>query len=119
MATVSEEPVLEIPVCAVEEIPLGLGRAFKINDLNIAIFRTRAGEIRALDNTCPHRGGPLADGMLAGNSAVCPFHAFRFCLQTGKCDDPNTSAVKTYSTRIEDGWIILQLAKPWSENAPE
>lgn len=119
METVSEEPVVEIAVCAVEEIPLGLGRAFKINDLSIAIFRTRSGEVRAIDNTCPHRGGPLADGMLAGNSAVCPFHAFRFCLQTGKCDEPNTPAVKTYSTRIEDGWIILQPTKPFSAAMPE
>jgi nitrite reductase (NADH) small subunit len=98
----------EVQICRVEEVPLGLGRAFRIEGLDIAIFRSRSGAVHAVDNRCPHRGGPLADGMLAGNRVVCPFHAFRYDLDTGACDQLDSCAARTFPTRVHDGWVLLQ-----------
>jgi len=98
-----------VRVCTVEDIPLGLGRAFDIHGMRIALFRTRRGGVFAVDNRCPHKGGPLADGMLAGDSVVCPLHAFRFELATGACDQPGTCAVKHYPIEIRGTEVFLLL----------
>lgn len=68
---------------SVEQIPLGEGRQFTLDERKIAIFRMRSGEVRAVQATCPHRGGPLADGMIGRGQVVCPLHAFKFDLTGG------------------------------------
>ena len=108
-----EETNIETPaapwvrICSLDELPVGLGRAFRVADKTIAVFRTRAGKVFAVDNRCPHRNGPLAEGMLAGNTVVCPLHAFRFDLHNGDCDQPNACSVTTYSVIQEDCDIYL------------
>jgi len=89
-------------VCSIDELPVGLGRAFSIAGREIALFRTRRGKVFAVDNRCPHKGGPLAEGMLAGDAVVCPLHAFRFEFATGECDQPGTCPVGTYAV-MQDG----------------
>ena len=76
----------------------------------IAVFRTRPGR-SFLRLTTPVRigGGPLAEGMLAGDAVVCPLHAFRFELATGDCDQPHACAVKTYAVEQIDGEIYISL----------
>ena len=103
-------PATEIALCRVEEIPVGLGHSFHVGDRHIAVFRTRGGAVHAVDGTCPHRGAPLADGILAGDRIVCPFHAMRFELASGKCDRPETCPIDVYPTRVQDGWIHVNLA---------
>jgi nitrite reductase (NADH) small subunit len=71
-----------VRVCGVEDVPLGEGRAVTVAGHRLAIFRTRAGWY-ALDAACPHLGGPLADGILADRSVICPLHERRFDLETG------------------------------------
>jgi len=68
---------------SIEQIPLGEGRQFTIDDRTIAVFRTRSGEVRAVQATCPHRGGPLADGIIGSDQVVCPLHGFKFDLACG------------------------------------
>ena len=68
--------------CLVEDIPLGEGRAITLDGLRIAIFRTSAGWF-ALDAVCPHRGGPLADGIVCDRAVICPLHERRFDLASG------------------------------------
>jgi nitrite reductase (NADH) small subunit len=96
-----------VRVCAVEELPLGLGRAFEIHGKIIALFRTRGGQIFAVDNRCPHKNGPLAEGMLAGNSVVCPLHSFRYDMASGECDQPGACAVTAYPVDVRDGDVFL------------
>jgi len=71
-----------VQVCAVEDIPLGEGRSVAIDGHRIALFRTRHGWY-ALDAECPHLGGPLADGIVADRSVICPLHERRFDLASG------------------------------------
>jgi nitrite reductase (NADH) small subunit len=98
----SRTEVAPIHICSLEDLPLGLGRAFDIPGqpagapLRIALFRTRRGQVFAVDNRCPHKGGPLAEGMLAGDSVVCPLHAFRYELNTGDCDQAGACPIATY-----------------------
>jgi len=97
------------PVCRVEEIPVGLGRAFRVGGESIAVFRSRAGQVFAVVNRCPHRGGPLADGMLVGEQVVCPLHAFRYHGRTGACDQAGACAVPAYPVEVTNGVVRVAL----------
>jgi nitrite reductase (NADH) small subunit len=68
--------------CAITDVPLGEGRAATIGARRIAVFHTPTGWY-ALDDVCPHRGGPLADGLVADRCVTCPLHERRFDLKTG------------------------------------
>ena len=109
MSLIDELECLIIRICRVDDLPVGLGRAFDVGGKRLALFLTRRGTVHAVDNTCPHRQGPLAEGMLAGNQVVCPLHAFRFDLASGECDQPGTCAVHVYPTEIRDDWVYLTL----------
>ena len=71
-----------LDACAIDDIPLGEGRAITLEGRRIAIFRA-AGGWYALDAGCPHRGGPLADGIVCDRAVICPLHDRRFDLATG------------------------------------
>ena len=76
--------VTEYALGSVTQIPPGEGREFTVDGLLLAVFHARSGAVYATQATCPHRNGPLADGLLGGSTLVCPFHAWRFDLTTGK-----------------------------------
>lgn len=69
--------------CRVDDVPLGEGRVVTLDGRRIALFRT-AGEWFALDAACPHRGGPLADGIVCDRAVICPLHDRRYDLATGE-----------------------------------
>lgn len=68
--------------CHVDDIPLGEGRTVRVDGRRVAVFRTATGWY-AIDHSCPHAGGPLADGLAADCSVICPLHERRFALDTG------------------------------------
>ena len=72
-----------IAVCRVEDVPLGEGRAVTVGERRLAVFHTRDGWY-ALDDACPHLGGPLADGLVTETTVACPLHERRFELATGR-----------------------------------
>lgn len=92
-------------VCRVADIPLGEGRAVEIDGRRVAVFQTRNGW-HALDQRCPHRGGPLADGIVADGCVTCPLHDRRFDLASGRCHTDGLR-VDVYSVEIHDGdvWV--------------
>ena len=91
----------------VTQIPKGEGRNFEVGGLRLAVFRTQQGEILATQAECPHRAGPLADGLLGGASVICPLHEWVFDLRTGAGKE---CSIKTYPVRAtEDGTILLLL----------
>lgn len=77
-----------IALGSIDDIPVGEGRAYAIDGRQIAVFRRRDGSLRALDAVCPHRGGPLADGLIDTRVVVCPLHGFTYDLETG-CEVAN------------------------------
>ena len=98
-----------VALCQLDELPVGLGRAFEIDGMPLAVFRTRAGRIFAVDGICPHKGASLADGMLAGESVVCPYHAFRFDSDTGECDQAGTCEIATYPVEVTDDGVFVTI----------
>jgi nitrite reductase (NADH) small subunit len=103
----SSVTVTRVPLCTLDDLPPGLGRPFRVGEKLIAVFRTRAGKVFAVDGVCPHKGGPLADGMLAGDQVVCPYHAFRFHRDTGACDQPGVCAIATHPVEVADGTVYV------------
>ena len=75
--------------CRVDDVPLGEGRAITLDGRRIAIFRSAAGWF-ALDAACPHRGGPLADGIVCDNAVICPLHDRRYDLAAARRSTPTT-----------------------------
>ena len=90
----------------VDAVPPGEARAFSVGDAQVAVFRLRSGELRALDAVCPHSGGPLADGLVDAKKVVCPLHNYAFSLADGTCVNGDM-AVRTYPVREEDGEIVV------------
>lgn len=115
-ATAAPHPAGPVAVCRVEDIAPGLARAFRVGDRSIAIFRRREGGLTAVDNKCPHKGGPLSEGMLAGELLVCPLHAFRFSPVDGSCDQPNVCPVTVHGCEAVDGVVHVRLATASGED---
>ncbi|OBK50388.1 Rieske 2Fe-2S domain-containing protein [Mycobacterium sp. 1081908.1] len=92
----------------VDDIPLGEGRTYAISGRQIAVFRLRDGSLRALDAVCPHRGGPLADGLTDGRVVVCPLHGFTYDLETGCEITGGDAEVTAYPVR-DSGAGTIQL----------
>lgn len=95
----------------VDRIPRGEGRAFDLGgERRIAVFRTRAGRVYATQASCPHREGPLADGLLDDRCIVCPLHGFKFDLETGAPVGHACGRIATYVVSVaSDGRVLLSI----------
>jgi nitrite reductase (NADH) small subunit len=92
----------EVTLGHVDDIPAGEGRAYAVEGRQIAVFRLRDGSLRALDAVCPHRGGPLADGLADARIVVCPLHGFTYDLATGEEVANGGAPVTAYPVRADD-----------------
>jgi nitrite reductase (NADH) small subunit len=95
-----------IRVCGVDDVPLGEGRAVVVDGRRVALFRAEDGWF-ALDATCPHRGGPLADGIVASRTVICPLHERRFDLLTGEERSSGSYCVAAHRVEVRDGEVYL------------
>ena len=100
---------VRISLGQVNRIPRGQGRCFSVGRFRIAVFRQRDDSLFALENACPHQGGPLADGVIGAGMVVCPLHAYRFRLADGSGVDTELST-RSFSLEIRDGFVFLQIA---------
>ncbi|MHB1023871.1 MAG: nitrite reductase small subunit NirD [Acidobacteriaceae bacterium] len=98
-----------IALANADSIPLREGRSVNLDGHEIAIFNL-GDRFLAVENRCPHRGGPLSEGILSGDTVVCPLHSWKVCLQTGAVTKPETDAcVATYKMRVEAGVVLLEV----------
>ena len=104
---------------SLNRIPQGEGRTFQVEEAAIAIFHTRSGKVFAVQATCPHKNGPLADGIVSGETVVCPLHAWKICLNSGEVKRPGDQAACTQSYPVEvvDGVVLVELAAEQQEAA--
>ena len=107
-----------VRVTEVENIPLREGRAVRFGSGELAIFNL-GHEFLAVSNRCPHRGGPLADGIVSGDSVVCPLHAWKVCLSSGAVTRPagEHACVQSYPVQVVDGIVCVELAAERAEAA--
>ena len=98
-----------IRVARCEWIPSREGRAVRIGDQELAIFNLGDGFL-ATDNECPHKGGPLCDGIVTGRAVVCPLHGWKINLESGVIERPGGAGhpgVRTYPVRIVEGVVAV------------
>ncbi len=97
-----------IDVGSTNDLPVGRTKLVVVNEQRLALCHTGAGFF-ALDNACPHRGGPLAEGDIIGNELVCPWHLWGFDVATGTCGGNLELSVGTHEVRIEGDRILVRL----------
>jgi nitrite reductase (NADH) small subunit len=94
-------------VGAIEEIPLRGARRVATAHGDVAVFHTGDGSLFALRDACPHKGGPLSQGIVHGHAVTCPLHNWTIDLTTGKPGPGERGCAQTVSVRVENGRILL------------
>ena len=96
-------------VCRVEDIPvLGSRRVRRDSGLDVAVFRNDQGEVYALLDRCPHKGGPLSQGIVFGNRVACPLHNWTIGLADGLAQAPDEGCTPRFAVKVEDGVVSLR-----------
>jgi nitrite reductase (NADH) small subunit len=109
-----------VRVTSCESIPLREGKAVDVGGRYIAIFNL-GDSFLAVDNRCPHRGGPLSDGIVSGSAVICPLHAWAFNLSGGAVvNHPESQAcLVTFPARVEDGIVWVEIPAEEPEAVPK
>jgi len=98
-----------IEIVALEDIPRLGSRVIKTDTMDIALFRTRDDQVFALRDACPHKGGPLSQGIVHGTSVTCPLHNWKIDLASGQAFAPDDGCTNVFAVKIEDGRVLLSL----------
>ena len=85
-----------------------LGKCVEIGGIELALFRLSDGQIYALENRCPHKGGDLSQGIVSGEFVFCPIHDWKISIKDGNVQAPDHGCVKTYKVEIEAGKMYIQ-----------
>ena len=97
-----------VKVASLADLPAGSAKTVEVGGTSIALYNV-GGQVHATTNTCPHRGGPLGEGVLGGEVVVCPWHAFEFEVTSGRClTNPNLQ-IPCFPVRIEGQDILVQV----------
>jgi nitrite reductase (NADH) small subunit len=100
-----------LEICRLEDIPRLGARVVERADGNIAVFRTQDDRVFALDDRCPHKGGPLSQGIVFDHKVACPLHDWVIDLEKGAAVPPDEGCTHSYPVRVEDGVVYLSLAR--------
>ncbi|MDQ0457873.1 nitrite reductase small subunit NirD [Rhizobium paknamense] len=101
-----------IAIGRIEDIPLRGSRCVKTPFMTIAVFRTGENEVFAIENRCPHKNGPLSEGIVHGKSVTCPLHNWVISLETGKAQGADEGEVETIALRNDGGALSIRLKSP-------
>ena len=96
-----------IDIGALDDVPREGARLVRAATGCVAVFRTADDRVFALDDRCPHKGGPLSEGIVHGTKVTCPLHAWVFDLSTGAAQGADEGVVRTYPARTEGGRVFL------------
>ena len=99
-------------ICAVDDIPvLGARRVARPQGLDVALFRNADNEVFALLDRCPHKGGPLSQGIVFGRSVACPMHNWTIGLCDGQAAAPDEGCTPGFAVQVQDGMVYLDAAE--------
>ena len=97
-----------VDICTVDDIPvLGSRRVGRAQGMPVALFRTADDRVFALLDRCPHKGGPLSQGIVAGDGVACPLHNWTIALADGTARAPDEGRTPTFSCRVQGGAVQL------------
>ncbi len=99
-----------IDVGALKDVPIRGARKIKTPLGCVAVFRTDDRTVFATSNACPHKGGPLVEGIVHGQNVTCPLHNWVFDLETGLAQGADEGRIQTYPARVENGRILIDAA---------
>lgn len=94
-------------ICAITDIPVLGSRVIKGEKHDIALFRTSNDEVFALADRCPHKHGPLSQGIIHGKTVTCPLHSWNIDLASGEALAPDVGCAHRYPTKVENGRVFL------------
>ncbi|HSF71841.1 MAG TPA: nitrite reductase small subunit NirD, partial [Methylotenera sp.] len=103
-----------VKVAPFDEIPKLGARVVRTKDseqkeFDIGVFRTEDDRIFAINNMCPHKSGPLSQGIVYGDKVACPLHSWKISLVDGKAEEPDVGETACFNTKVEDGFVYLEL----------
>lgn len=96
-----------VDIGALSDVPQQGARVVKTQAGCIAVFRTADDRVFALEDRCPHKGGPLSEGIVHGTSVTCPLHNWVFDMNSGEAQGSDEGQVRTYPIRVENGRILI------------
>ena len=96
-----------VEIGRMEQIPRRGARCVNTPAGKIAVFRTAEDQVFALENRCPHKGGPLSEGIVHGGAVTCPLHNWVFDLATGEAQGADEGQVRTFPVSVVDGRIFM------------
>jgi nitrite reductase (NADH) small subunit len=99
-----------IEVVALDQIPVLGSRVIKTREMDIAVFRGSDDRVYAVRDACPHKNGPLSQGIMHGHSVTCPLHNWKIDLTNGEAIGPDEGCTKVFPTKVEGGVVVLQLS---------
>ena len=100
------------PICLVTDIPvLGARRVIRPQGLPVAVFRAADDTVFALLDRCPHKGGPLSQGIVFGHSVACPLHNWTLGLADGQAAAPDEGCTPRFACQVQDGQVMLDRAE--------
>jgi len=106
-----------IDIAALSEIPKRGARVVKTRLGCVAVFRTEDDRVFAIDDTCPHKKGPLSEGIVHGASVTCPLHNWVFDLETGMAQGEDEGQVATFDAKVTDGRVLLEASRLMARSA--
>ncbi len=96
-----------VEIGRLEQIPLRGARCVNTPAGKIAVFRTAENHVYAIENRCPHKGGPLSEGIVHGAQVTCPLHNWVFSLETGEAQGADEGRVRTFAVNVVEGRIFM------------
>ncbi|MCK0471850.1 nitrite reductase small subunit NirD [Halalkalibacter sp. APA_J-10(15)] len=97
----------KVQVAYVSDLSIGVGKRVKVADEEIALFKQKNGDVRAIQNSCPHKGGPLSEGIVSGEHVFCPLHDWKINMKDGRVQAPDEGCVKRYDVEIKDDAVFI------------
>ena len=111
VSNIASEATDWIEIGRLEEIPRLGARVVQTPEGDIAVFRNAEDEVFALRDKCPHKGGPLSQGIVHGRKVTCPLHNWNIEMDCGKAVAPDEGCAATFPVRLEDGTVFLSLVR--------
>lgn len=94
-------------VAVLKDIPPLGSRVIATDNMKIAVFRTASDEVFAMKDECPHKQGPLSQGIVHGTSVTCPLHNWKIDLASGKALGPDEGCTNVFSAKVENGTVYI------------
>lgn len=100
----------KVQVAVLSELTPGVGKRVKVADEEVALFKKGDDTVLAIQNSCPHKGGPLSEGIVSGDHVFCPLHDWKINMKDGQVQAPDHGCVKRFDVEIEGEAVFIYVA---------